>query len=125
MLPLTLVLIKKKYQKQQLFFNKIKAIPNFELVLCHLRKHKRENGFIFDIKGDDVHLAVDLLSGAYENTYDTAIIVSGDEDFIPAIKKAQKLGKKIINAYFKGSSSTALKKICNDSIYLNDLLKEI
>ena len=77
------------------------------------------------MKGDDVHLAVDLVSGAYEDLYDIAIIVSGDEDFVPAIKKAQKLGRKIINAYFKSSSSASLKKTCNDFIYMNDLVKEL
>ena len=61
--------------------------------------HTKDGKFICDVKGDDVYLAVDLVSGAYENLYDTAIIVSGDEDFVPAIQKAQKLGKKIINAF--------------------------
>jgi len=70
-------------------------------------------------------LAVDLVSGAYENLYDFAIIVSGDEDFVPAIKKAQKLGKKVINAYFKSSSSASLKKICDDFIYMNGLIKNL
>ncbi len=93
--------------------------------MCKLRKHKRHNGkFVFDVKGDDVHLAVDLISGAYENLYDSAIIVSGDEDFVPAIKKVQKLGKKVINAYFKGSSSTTLKKTCNEYVFMNDLINE-
>jgi len=81
--------------------------------------------FVFEVKGDDVNLAVDLISGAYENLYDTAIIVSGDEDFVPAIKKVQKLGKKVINAYFKSSSSAALKKTCDDFIYMNKILKDI
>ncbi|GAI63519.1 unnamed protein product, partial [marine sediment metagenome] len=35
---------------------------------------KMENKNIyFDVKGDDVYLAIDLLSGAYENLYDIAI----------------------------------------------------
>jgi uncharacterized LabA/DUF88 family protein len=40
-----------------------------------------------------------LVSRAYENLYDTALIVSGDEDFVPAIRKVQKLGKKVENIY--------------------------
>jgi len=116
----------KTYWEQQKFFNELRKIPDFNVILCKLREHKRKNGnYIFDVKGDDVHLAVDLVSGAYEDLYDTAIIVSGDEDFVPAIKKAQKLGKKIINAYFKSSSSASLKKTCDDFIYMNDLVKEL
>ncbi len=124
--PLNIDVNPKTYWEQQKFFNELKKIPDFNIVLCKLRKHKRKDGnYVFDVKGDDVHLAVDLVSRAYENLYDTAIIVSGDEDFVPAIKKAQKLGKKITNAYFKSSSSTSLKKTCNDFIYMNDLIKEL
>ncbi len=36
-------------------------------------------------KGIDVKIAVDLLSGAYENEFSEAIIVSSDTDLIPAI----------------------------------------
>ena len=124
--PLNISINPKRYWDQQKFFNELRKIPDFNVVLCKLRKHKREKGnFVFDVKGDDVHLAVDLVSGAYEDLYDTAIIVSGDEDFVPAIKKVQKLGKKIVNAYFKSSSSASLKKTCDDFIYMNDLIKEL
>ena len=124
--PLNIQVNSKTYWEQQKFFNELRKIPDFNVVLCKLREHKRKNGnYVFDVKGDDVHLAVDLVSGAYEDLYNTAIIVSGDEDFVPAIKKAQKLGKKIINAYFKSSSSTSLKKTCDDFIYMNDLVKEL
>ena len=124
--PLNISINPKKYWEQQKFFNELNKIPDFKVVLCKLRKHKRKKGgFVFDVKGDDVHLAFDLVSGAYEDLYDIAIIVSGDEDFVPAIKKAQKLGKKIINAYFKSSSSASLKKTCGDFIYMNDLIKEL
>lgn len=85
-----------------------------------MKKHKRENGtYKFEVKGDDICLAVDLVSGAYENLYDTALIVSGDEDFVPAIKKAQKLGKKVENIYFCTTSSSYLKKTCNSSFCID------
>lgn len=38
-------------------------------------------------KGVDVQIAVDLLRGAYKNFYDTAVLVSSDNDLIPAIKE--------------------------------------
>ena len=124
--PLDISINQKKYWEQQKFFNELGKIPNFNIVLCKLRKHKRKSGnYVFDVKGEDVHLVVDLVSGAYENLYDIAIIVSGDEDFVPAIKKAQKLGKRIVNAYFKSSSSASLKKTCDDFIYMNELVKEL
>lgn len=115
----------KKYWEQQKFFSFLRKIPDFKVVLCRMRKHKKNGDFLFDVKGDDVNLAVDLVSGAYENLYDTAIIVSGDEDFVPAIQKAQKLGKKIVNAYFKSTSSSYLKHICDESFCMNKIINKI
>ena len=95
------------------------------MVLCNLKKIVLNDGTIdYQIKGDDVYLAVDLVSGAYENLYDVAIIVSGDEDFIPAIKLAQKNGKKVINAFFPKSSSYLLRDCCNGSINLRKALSK-
>jgi len=46
-------------------------------------------------KGVDVQIATDILIGAYENLYDTAILVSSDTDLIPALAKAREKGKQI------------------------------
>jgi len=44
---------------------------------------------------------------------------------VPAIQKAQKLGKKVINAYFKSTSSNYLKHICDESICIDKTIKEL
>ena len=44
-----------------------------------------------------------MLTNAYENAYDVAILLSGDADFIPAIKKIGGLHKKIDLWCFKES----------------------
>jgi uncharacterized LabA/DUF88 family protein len=89
------------YWKQQRFFSELRKIPGFHVVLCNMRKLRRLDGsFEFAVKGDDIYLATDMVSFAYENTYDTAILVSGDGDFVPSIRRVQKLGKKVENAYF-------------------------
>ncbi len=115
----------EKYWEQQKFFDVLRKILDFKVVLCRMRKHKKDGKISFDVKGDDVYLAVDLVSGAYENLYDIAIIVSGDEDFVPAIQKAQKLGKKVINAYFKSTSSSYLKHICDESFCIDWIINKI
>ena len=113
----------KRYNEHKRFLDKIKQIPNFHIVLCNLRKVVLENGFVdFVIKGDDVYLATDLIQGAYENLYDVAIIISGDGDFVPAIKLVQKNNKKVINAFFPKSSSYLLRNCCNGSINLKKTL---
>ncbi|MEA3329596.1 MAG: NYN domain-containing protein [Nanoarchaeota archaeon] len=77
---------------------------------------------LFSCGGDDVYLATDLIRGSYENLYDVAIIILGDADFIPAIKLAQKNGKKVINAFFPKSSSYQLRNCCDGSISLRKSL---
>jgi len=115
---------KKIYWKQQQFFNELRNIPKFNVILCRMRKSKNEKGKItYSIKGDDIYLGTDMVAFAYEDKFDTAILVSGDGDFEPAIKKVQKLGKRVENAYFSISRSNLLKKICNSSACLNDVIK--
>lgn len=118
--PLDISVDAKKYWDQQKFFDALRRIPGFNVVLCRMKKHKRGNGtFEFEVKGDDVCLATDLISGAYENLYDTALIISGDEDFVPAIRKVQKLGKRVENIYFCSTSSNYLKETCNTSFCID------
>lgn len=113
------------YFKQQKFFAELRRIPGFHIVLCRMRKMKDADGKLsFTVKGDDVHLTTDLISLAYENAYDTAIIVSGDGDFVPAIQRVQKLGKRVENAYLKISGSDYLKQVCSSSIRLDDYIHE-
>ena len=114
------------YRKQQKFFSELRKIPGFNVVLCNMRKIRKSDGtYEFAVKGDDIHLATDMLSFAYENVYDTAILVSGDGDFVPVIKKVQKLGKKVENAYFSVSRSDFLRNVCNSSTLLDEVVKSI
>ena len=78
-------------------------------------------------KGVDVLLVVDMLSYAYENKYDKAILVSGDADFIPAIEKLIDLGKKIEIWGFKNSIAKKLiKKVGKSNVnYIDNILSKI
>ena len=64
----------------------------------------------FKVKEDDIYLALDMLKDAYENMYDTAILVSSDGDFVPAVKYVKQLNKKVENIYFPEMSSIELLK---------------
>jgi len=70
----------------------------------------------------DIMLATDMLSLAYRNAYDTAILVSGDSDFIYTVEEVQRLGKRVENASFKKTSSFNLRKTCDEFILLDDYL---
>ncbi len=124
--PLDITLNEEKYWKHQKFLAELGKISSFKVVLCTLRKHKNKDGtFSFDVKGDDVYLANDMLVGAYENLYDTAILISGDEDFAPIINTLKRLNKKTENAFFTKTSSKKLRKLCDKVINLSIILDKI
>lgn len=111
-----------QYSDQQKFLANISKIPHFTIKLG--RRVKRDNfiacykckknytivkcpncrtelqPYTYVEKGVDVSIAVDMLVGAIDNQYDTAIIVSGDGDFVPVVEEIQRIRKNVENAYF-------------------------
>ncbi|UCC20638.1 MAG: NYN domain-containing protein [Promethearchaeota archaeon] len=75
----------------------------------------------------DINIAIDIISLAYENAYDTAVLVSGDGDFVPVLKKLKKLGKKVEVWAFRYSLANALKEELEIGhiYYLDDFLDKI
>jgi uncharacterized protein (TIGR00288 family) len=69
-------------------------------------------------KGVDVKMAVDLLIGAYEDTYDTAILLSSDTDLIPAIKKIREKGKNLEYIGFENQPSKAIRQYATKTRFL-------
>lgn len=61
-------------------------------------------------KGTDVKIAVDLIVGAIDNLYDTAILVSSDTDLIPAIKYLAFKKKKLEYVGFSHAPSFGIQK---------------
>jgi uncharacterized LabA/DUF88 family protein len=66
------------------FFNATKQIPYLQFKKGHYNNHAKE-------KGIDVKLAVDLVRDAYEDGYDEAVVMSGDDDFLYAVDAAKQL----------------------------------
>lgn len=61
-------------------------------------------------KGTDVRIAVDLVVGAIDNLYDSAILVSSDTDLIPALDYVKYKKKNIEYVGFSHAPSYALIK---------------
>jgi uncharacterized LabA/DUF88 family protein len=123
--PLDIMHDKEKYIKQQQFFDKIKRIPKFIFRLCRMQKRKVGNHVIYEVKEDDIYLAVDMVKLACQNSYDTAILVSSDGDFVPAVKAVQETGKKVEDVGFKNKFSYHLKHECDNFILLdNEVLNQ-
>ncbi|MFX1575213.1 MAG: NYN domain-containing protein [Promethearchaeota archaeon] len=75
----------------------------------------------------DIKIAIDIVSLAYENVYDRAVLVSGDGDFVPVVKKVKKLGKIVELWAFRYSIANSLKRELEKEYvhYLDDILSEI
>ena len=56
---------------------------------------------------------------AYNNAYDTAILVSSDGDFVPAVQAVKEVGKNIENIGFETKFSYHLKQECDSFKRLN------
>jgi uncharacterized LabA/DUF88 family protein len=46
-------------------------------------------------KGVDITLATDMLSGAYKATYETAVLVAGDADYVPLVEEVRRQGRRV------------------------------
>ena len=69
-------------------------------------------------KGTDVKIAVDLIIGAVDDLYDSAILVSSDTDLIPAVKYIKYRDKKLEYVGFSHTPSLGMQKYANFSILL-------
>ncbi len=75
----------------------------------------------------DIQIAIDVVSLGYENAYDRAVLVSGDGDFVPIVKKLKELDKDVELWAFRYSLANALKEeLSQENIfYVDDILNTI
>ncbi len=70
-------------------------------------------GNLYKEKGVDVKISVDLIVGAVDDLYDTAILVSSDTDLIPAIHYIKYKKKKLEYVGFAHFPSLGIQKYAN------------
>ncbi|EGY24821.1 hypothetical protein DA2_3031 [Desulfovibrio sp. A2] len=78
-------------------------------------------------KQTDINIAIELMSSAFKNEYDTAIIISGDTDLVPAVRRVKNLfpEKRIGVLFPPGMRHGELERCCDYAIklYANQLKK--
>jgi len=52
-------------------------------------------------KGVDITLTKDVLSHAFLDNYDIAVLVAGDGDYVPLVDEVKRLGKQVCVAFFR------------------------
>ena len=83
---------RRKFDAQKSLLYKLRSFNFLELRTYPL---KYSNGQIFQ-KGVDVQLAVDLVSHAFRDNFDIAVVCSGDIDLLESLKIVKSLGKIIV-----------------------------
>src|SRR5881275_1704380 len=69
----------------------------------------------------DTRLVADLIQLAANDAFDAAVLVSGDDDFVPAVEAVNSLGKQVWVATWSADElSTDLRVRCFGHIHLSD-----
>lgn len=121
-------------------FNYYSALP--DSVNCHISPYKQEKSLMnflvrkkyfrvscgyYDMthnveKGTDINIAVDMLSGAFFNAYDVAILISADQDFKKVVETVKGMGKVVELALPTNARAGELIKTVDHFIRLSDAL---
>ena len=105
----------------QVKFHQALGYLGFQVVAKPLKK----SGERWVERGVEVALATDLLGFAIRNAYDTAILISGDLDYLPAVEEVKRLGKRVEIAGFSGDVGAEMKSIGDRFIGLEILADKI
>jgi uncharacterized LabA/DUF88 family protein len=90
------------------YYDQVKKTPDLTFTPSRLQATEKKDEYgtykTYIEKGADTALSTDLVVGAAEDLYDTAIIVSNDGDYAPVVEKIKERYEKYVEvAYFKGS----------------------
>ena len=113
------------YQRQQKFFDNLRATPFITLKLGHLVYHRIRSDHAVSSqyfpteKGIDVQIAVDMIRLGLLKSCDGIILVSGDSDYIYAVRFAKDLGCNLHIATFPMGGSTELRNEGDGSVMMD------
>jgi len=100
--------------RQEIYYARLRESASVTFRLGFLQRRVVDGRAIYEEKGVDVALAVDMLTGAFEGSYDTGVLVSSDGDFKPAVEAARRYRKRIEYVFFPGAQrSSALLQACS------------
>ena len=107
----------EKYHQQRKYFDELKERSVF-IDIGLAEAVKLSNG-TYRQKGVDVLMAIDSLSMAYQDLYDSGLFLLGDRDFIPLIEAIKSTGKKTYGFLFEKNISEKLRWVFDYRIILD------
>lgn len=100
----------KVFKRTQEKFHRALSNEGFEVIT---RPVKAITENIWIEKGVDIKLATDMLSATLKNLFDTLILVSGDEDYLPVLLEIRAREKLIEVAAFEHTISKEMRFYVN------------
>ncbi len=122
----------QRRQKKQSFLDKIKMLRRFEVRYGRLQKTELtcescgDKKTKFNQKLVDVLISVDMVSLAWGNIVDSIAILTGDSDFVPAVKAAKEAGAMTCLIFDPETYiHNEIKIVCDDRVTIDkDLIDE-
>jgi len=116
-----------KHRRQSLYLEALQTLPDFRTYYGHFLENTvtcrscRHSYQTHHEKMTDVNIAVELMVDAFEDSFDTALLISADSDLIPPIQAVQRLfsSKRIVVVFPPRRISNSLKQITNGYIFIN------
>lgn len=97
----------KNYAKQMDYLKGVKTHDYIEV--REGRAIRKGNGRLTQ-KGVDTLITIDMLTKAYTNQYDVAVLLTGDADFLDLVYEVKNTGKQIWGAFFEKNVSEPLRE---------------
>ena len=106
-----------EFKSNEILLDRLEKLTNFKI----RRGEKQKQGFHFVQKQVDIQLAVDMITLSKSNIQNI-ILVSGDSDFIPAVKYVQDQGTRVYLWTAKKDKNGELARNCDGA---NALTQEV
>ena len=71
-------------------------------------------------KGTDINMAVNIITKAFHNSYDTAILITGDRDYAMVLEQLKIIGKLSVISAVKGQNISSIKQYADGSFIMDD-----
>ena len=113
-----------EHMKQKHLFDEIDVLDGYEVRLGQLVRTKDGSGPPKQ-KGVDVLLAIDMITMAYNDQFEFAVLLAGDGDFLEVVDAVKSTGKRVFGMYFQGTIADDLRRSLDARIditkFVNDL----
>ncbi|GHV36438.1 NYN domain-containing protein [Clostridia bacterium] len=76
--------------------------------------------YFVEEKGTDVNMAAHMITKGFLNAYDTAVVMSGDTDYIPTLEILNTIGKTTVCVGVQSQNMERFRKTSDDIILLDE-----